>query len=118
MLQAAAQHDFLNPTTIGTFGGSTGAILAVTFTIRRVFGVNKPAVPFVLALVLSFALAGSQGSLKTVIDWIIALVNACLLFCAVIGANETANVAVNPQPAGQGQQQGAGPKRVFSSFFR
>ncbi|HEV8525660.1 MAG TPA: hypothetical protein VGQ71_14285 [Terriglobales bacterium] len=118
MLESATQHDFLNPITIATFGGSTGAILAVTFTIRKVFGVNRPAVPFVLALAFSFALAWSQASLKTVIDWIIAVVNGCLLFCAVAGANETANVAVNPQAAGQGEQQGAEPKRMIRSLFR
>lgn len=74
-------------------------------------------VPLALAVAISFALAWSRAALGNMLDWIVAVGNACLLFCAVVGANETANDVAHPQPGGQGKQQGAKSKRFFQSFF-
>src|SRR5215471_15159180 len=106
MLQTGS-HDFLNPSTIGSFGGSTAAILAVTVALRKALRINTPILPLLLGLAISVALAYSQGSLKSLLEWIVAVVNGCLLFLAVIGANEATNSAINPQPVGQGEQHGA-----------
>jgi hypothetical protein len=121
MLLAATPSDFVNTSTILTFGGSTAGIIAINVAARKVFRVNHPGVPFGAALVLAFALAASQGVLNTLIGWVVALVNACMLFCASIGANEIATDAATPKPAGKGEQQGKERKKsvaAFTSFFR
>jgi hypothetical protein len=112
-----ATSGFLDPKTIGAFTGATTAVTVVTAVARRVLGLSKPWVPFVLSLAISFALAHASDALSGVLGWVIAFVNACLLFCAVVGVNEGANDVAHPQAAGQGKQQGAVPKTWLASFF-
>jgi hypothetical protein len=116
ILQTGGPTDFLDPKTIGAFGGSTAAVLAVTVALRRVFRVDTPIVPFALSQIVSFVLAYTGATLKDPLGWLLAFVNGCLLFCAVVGANEGATNVAHPQPAGQGKQQG-GKKQFFSSYF-
>jgi hypothetical protein len=98
-------------------GERTAAILALTVTIRKVFNINRLYVPFGLAIVLSFALAFSQDTLKGPLAWFIVLVNACLLFLAVVGANETTDNVAKPKAAGGGEQQGGPRRKLIQSFF-
>lgn len=119
MFDTSATKDFLDPKTIGTFGGATVAIFAITATLRKAVRLNSLIVPLVLAMALSFFLATNQGSLKDGLGWFIAVVNGCLLFLAVVGANETTDNAAKPKPAGVGEQQGVAPvpRRFIRSFF-
>src|SRR4051812_12111536 len=109
--------DFLSEATIGTFAGATGAVAAVTVLFRRVFGVNHPSVPALASLIISFGLAQAAGKLHDFMSFLIAFLNGCLLFCAAIGANEAATSVAHPQPAGQGEPQGAKKKEWFQSIF-
>jgi hypothetical protein len=98
-------HNFLDSTTIGTMGAAAAGVFAVCVLVRKVFKVNHPAVPAVTSMLISFGLAGSNGTLNTFLGWIIAALNGCLLFCAAVGANETATDFVTPKPVGKGQVQ-------------
>ena len=112
---------YLDPNTIKAFAGSTAAILAVCVALRKVFRLNRPIIPFVLSLLMSFAIAATDGAQHDLWTWVVALVNGCLLFCAVIGANESAVDAATPKPAGAGEQQGKSrlpPAKFFASYFR
>jgi hypothetical protein len=104
---------FVDSKTIGAFGTATAAVFAVTATIRKLSGIGTPWVPFLLSLGFSFALAYSSDALNGPLGWVIAIVNGCLLFSAVVGLNEGASARV----AGRGEQQGAPPKKFFASFF-
>lgn len=118
-LQTAAQSStgFVDAKTIGAFAGATAAVFAATAVVRRVLGYSKPWVPFVLSLIVSFALAQASKALGSLLDWVVVVANACLLFCAVVGVNEGTENVVNPPPVGKGQQQGASAKTFLGSFF-
>ena len=99
-------QDYLNETTIGTFGIATVGIFAVGVAFRKVFKLNHPLVPFVTSVAISFGLAASKSSLNSFLGWLIAAINACMLFCASVGANETVTDFGKEKPAGGGEAQG------------
>lgn len=117
MIIQAASQDYINETTIGVFGVATAGIFAVSVVFRRVFNINHPIVPFVMALLISFGLAAGKQT-HTFMTWLIAFLNSCLLFCAAMGVNETAVDLATKKPAGKGKQHG-GPGRMpwLKSYF-
>jgi hypothetical protein len=115
---AAQSNGFVDAKTIGAFAGATAAVFAATAVVRRVFGYSKPWVPFLLSLIVSLALAQASNALHTLLDWVVAVANACLLFCAVAGVNEGADNIAHPPPVGQGEQHGAEEKKFLGSLFR
>ena len=113
MIQAAASQSFIDEKTIGTFAVATAGIIAVSVVFRKVFNIHHPVVPLVCSLVISIGLALNNGT-NTFLGWIIAILNAALLFCASIGANEIGT----SQPIGGGEQQGSEPMPWFKSYFK
>ena len=120
MLLDTTPNNWIDSSTILTFGGATTAVFVINVVARKVFKVNHPGVPFAASLVLAFALAISQAALHTVMGWVAALVNSCVLFCASIGANEVVTDAATEKPVGKGEQQGKQPRKAVPaliSFF-
>jgi hypothetical protein len=115
--------DYINETTLATFGVATAAILAVSVVFRKVFKVNHLIVPLITSLAISFALAANQHTLGKPIGWLIALLNTALLFCAGVGMNETVAGAGQMTVVGGQKQQGKRPEGprpsqpAFKSFF-
>ena len=114
--------DYVNESTLATFGVATGAIFAVGVVFRKVFKINHPIVPLITALAISFGLAFNQNSLGKPIGWLVALLNSALLFSAAVGANETVAEVAQKKPAGKQQPQGKrkGPRPsqpAFRSYF-
>jgi|SoiMethySBSTD1v2_1073268.scaffolds.fasta_scaffold1458659_2 hypothetical protein len=111
---------FITASTILSFSVASGGVFAFTATVRRV--VNKSwayhAVwPFLMCLIISYALAQASAGLDSPLGWIIALLNACMLFMSVVGINETVDSAVKGKSVGGGKPQGAGPGQWSHSFF-
>lgn len=112
---------YVDRDTIKTFAESTAGILAVCVALRRAFRINHPLIPFALSLLLSFAIAGTDGTQHDLWSWVVAFVNGCLLYCAVIGANESAVAAATQRAVGSGQQQGKRllrSRRFLASYFQ
>lgn len=110
-------QEFMNPVNIITFTGSTFAITIICSVFRRLWGVSNPMLPATLALILCFGFAYDEGFPHNFVGWLVLIVNACMLFCAAVGANETASNFVNPPTVGKDQQFGGGKRDWFSSFF-
>ena len=110
--------DFFDEQTIGSVSGAAAGVFFLTVAIRRVTGLNHPAIPFALSTLVSFGLAASQGRLNHFLGWLLAFINGGMLFCAVVGGNETVTNALTEKPAGQGRPHGKGPSAWFESFFR
>jgi len=113
MIDNTQSLNFIDEKTIGTFSVATLGIVAVTAVFRRVFKIHHPLVPLICAVVISVALAISQGT-RTILGWVIVVFNAALLFCSSIGANELGTGA----PTGGGEQQGGKPMPWFKSYFK
>ncbi len=80
MIDVAVPQDYVNETTLAAFGGATGVILGVSVALRRAIGLNHPVVPFLAAIVISYASAISKAVPSTLLAWLISFLNACLLF--------------------------------------
>jgi hypothetical protein len=108
---------YVDRNTIKTFAESTAVILAVSIALRRAFRINHPVVPFILSLLLSFGLAISDGTKHDFWTWVLAFVNGCIMYCAVIGANETVVDFATAKPAGEGKPHGRPPAKFLASYF-
>lgn len=120
LFDTTTPSNWVDGPTLLTFGGAAAAVFAINVVARKVFRVNHPGVPFAASTFLAFALAASQGALHTVMGWVIAIVNSCMLFCASVGANEVVTEAAKEKPIGKGEQQGKQPKGpipALTSFF-
>ena len=119
MTDPVTATNFIDGEAIRNFAVATTAVFAVSMTIRRTTGISHPVVPLFVALALTFTLAATDGKLDSVLNVLLALVNACLLFLAAVGANETVTEGVKETPAGQGEKQGkrARTKRWLGSYF-
>jgi hypothetical protein len=69
---------------------------------------------------ISYGLAANANILNTLLGWIVALLNACILCTSVMGINEGVLNAATPKPTGGSGPQGkrAGEGRFLMSFFR
>lgn len=105
--------DFITTTSILTFGGASLGVLFISTAFQRVTARNWIIVPFITALIVGFVISGSTDALSTPLEWLVALVNSCILFCTVTGANELAA----SRPAGGIRPQGRPNRKWFVSWF-
>jgi hypothetical protein len=102
-------QQFVTPESILTYTGATVAVVAISTTLRKVTGSNSIWIPFITSLVIGFVVAGASGSLNSLLEWLVAFVNCCLLFCTAIGANEFI--------ASKSKTQELVPSKWFVSWF-
>ncbi|MDX6560058.1 MAG: hypothetical protein QOF72_3107 [Blastocatellia bacterium] len=110
--------DFFNWQTLGTLAAASGAVVAVSNTIRRLTRLAGPTVPFVISLAITFAGAAQTSSLAKWSDWVLTFLNSCLLFCTATGAQEALVVGAEgaaPKPL---TPHGAPPAKWLSSWLR
>lgn len=84
----AAGTDFLTAKALGTFSGASVATVITGNTFRLLSRRDWPIIPFVCALGFAYAAATIVGHPKSASDYGLILLNACLLFCTALGANE------------------------------
>jgi hypothetical protein len=76
---------FLTIETIVTYGGASIAVMAVTNTLRSVFGLTKAWIPLVVSLVVAYAGIYLVNDTINVQNGIISFFNACLLYASAAG---------------------------------
>jgi hypothetical protein len=113
---------FFTPASLLTIGGATVAVVAVSNTARKVFGVRSPKVAFFASV--GVALYGSivtgvlaqgfaNGLLQAIGTVPLIVLNGCLLFTAAAGVNE---LSVG-RPVGKAKKHAATRKVFFGSWF-
>tara|TARA_R100001198_G_C5191931_1_gene184277 strand:- start:35 stop:400 length:366 start_codon:yes stop_codon:yes gene_type:complete len=77
---------YLSPANIGVLSAASGGVLAVTNTL----GILSPRVnSLVVAALVSLFLAILNASQRgTTLDYLLAPINGCILFCFTLGVNE------------------------------
>jgi hypothetical protein len=114
-----AGESFFTADSFGTVAECTAAIIIFTNTVRKLTRWTTPLIPFVISLAVGFVVAGAfAGKLNGPAEWLIALLNSCLLFLTASGGQEAAVLAGQAQPPGAVTRQSATPVRFFSSWFR
>lgn len=98
-LPFAADTDFLTGKALGTFTGASLATVLMGNTARYLTKRDWRIVPFLFALVFAYVGAEISGDPTTLSDFLLVLLNGCLLFCTAIGANQVL-VSVADQPGG------------------
>jgi hypothetical protein len=98
--------------------GLTGATVVVTNTAARAFGWAPKWLGLVVALVLCVGLAAARSS--AIEEYVLALLNACLVYLTAAGASSAGAAAVSaPKEGGTLESSGgeAQPPRFFHSWF-
>jgi hypothetical protein len=114
-----AGETFFTTDSFATVAGCTGAIILVSNTVRRVTRLTTPLIPFAMSLVIGFVVAGGlAGKLNTPMEWLLALLNSCLLFCTATGGQEIAVTGSQGKAPGPVAQQSSEPVDFFSSWLR
>lgn len=109
----AATDQFLTASSILTFGGATTAAFVISITAQRILDRTTIWVPFIVSLIVGFAIAHTTHALNTPLDFLIALANACLIFLATTGANELSA----RRPAGKVAKHSRPPGAWLVSWF-
>lgn len=86
----SSTSQFVTGASIGTFAGATGAVWGVSNALRQAFNIDRPFIPLLVSLAVSYGIVISSGS-HSVLDYALAFVNGCLLFLSAAGLQQTAN---------------------------
>lgn len=85
---------------LGTFAGSSGAVLVLYNTFRTLLKRENLWIAFAISLIVSFVVAGATSALVGLTGYFLAFLNGCLLFTTAAGAQQI--IAAPPsQPAVQ-----------------
>jgi hypothetical protein len=114
---AEAAQTLFTLQSFATLGGATLGVVVVTNTFRKLTGRHSPWVPFTASVAISILGAHLAGSLSGV-GWLLALLNACLLFCTALGLNETVVDIANTPPPGMVSPQGRKPIKWLSYWVK
>jgi hypothetical protein len=111
--------EFFTWASFAQVGGCTLGVAVAATVIGQLFKSATPWIPFVLALLISVISAGASGAIanpfgqavgspaffKEFGDWVIVVLNACLLFCGALGLNDVGRSATTRSPVPEGQRQ-------------
>jgi 4-amino-4-deoxy-L-arabinose transferase-like glycosyltransferase len=113
----AVIHDYFTWQALGTLTGASVAVIIVSNTMRVLFKRDSPWVGFLVSVLMSFIGAYYSSSLISGLDYVLAFLNACLLFCTATGMNQAA-VETKPTPEGQPKPYGARKVNWLSPWLR
>src|SRR5579864_7397366 len=109
---------FYTVATLFTLGGSATAVWLITSTIGYLFGVkDSQRLKKWLGIVLSLALAlvgATQVQDRSILTWIVAIVNGFLIYLTAVGANTNVSSA-SEEPKSPVRETGR-RKKVRGSF--
>lgn len=65
-MQMANAQEFFTPDAISHFATAVAAVIAVSRVVRHLCKAERPAVTFVIALMIAYLSAGASGTLSAV----------------------------------------------------
>jgi len=102
-------QDFITWADMLSLGGASSATFVVGGAIQHVLNRNVRWISLAVALVLGAFLFLTQASEPRLLDWILGLVNGCLIYLTAVGMNSVAAVTTGPVDA----LGGAAERRSF-----
>lgn len=103
---AASETDFFTAKALGSFTGASLATVVTGNTARVLAKRDLVVIPFALALLFSYVAAQIISDPRSLGDFLLVLLNGCLLFWTALGANQTLASVAKPQETGVLQRQG------------
>lgn len=114
-----AVQNFFTIESFATFGGASLIVLVLTNTYRKLTKQDHAIIAFLAAELVAFVGAYEAHSLTCPVQYFVAALNGCLLFCSALGINETAtNVTAPLPPPGSVKPQGAKRVKWLSSWYK
>ena len=110
-------QEFYTWSSLGTLAIAAGAVIVASNTLRTLFKIDSPWIPFAVSLIITAAGAYAASKLKTPPDWVLTILNACLLFCTATGAQQGL-VAAKPRPEGEPRPYGSHPVKWLTPWFK
>jgi hypothetical protein len=107
-MSAVLPGQLFTAVNIGSVTIATSAIIVVTNTLYTLFRLQQKWTAFAMALIIAYLNVLFSAEPQW-FDWILAFVNACLLFCSALGLNEI--VVSSKKTTGKDVAE-------FSGFFR
>jgi hypothetical protein len=86
-MSAGLPGQLFTAVNIGSVTIATSAIIVVTNTLYTLFRLQQKWTAFAMALIIAY-LNVMFSDTPQWYDWVLAFVNACLLFCSALGLNE------------------------------
>jgi hypothetical protein len=78
--------EFLNGTGLAVLSGASLAVTVITNTVQALSKRSSPWVPFIASLaIVGVVTLASKSSASDAMTWLLAFINACLLFCTAAG---------------------------------
>jgi FtsH-binding integral membrane protein len=114
-----APNDFITWQSLLTFSGATMATVVVSNTYQRMRNRNPKWLALAVAQVICLAVvfqahqSAAPGVATPWTDWLVAVVNGCLVFCAATGATTVGDSAQEGTLVGKSAGSPATPKREF-----
>jgi hypothetical protein len=111
-------QNYFTTASLLTLGGASLAVVVVGKTIRTLFKWDSPWPAFIVSAAVCFTGAYSLNALSHASDYLVSILNTCLLFCTALGMNEVA--AHDGGLKARGPTAGSGRKHVdwWSSWIR
>lgn len=115
---------FLDGAALAVLSSASLAVTVITNTVHALTKRSSPWIPFLASVVIVVGVTLATGKTKEPITWLLALVNACLLFCTAAGiqgvigqvAPRTPDPGAKPQSfAGRWTQSWLAPQRTARS---
>jgi 4-amino-4-deoxy-L-arabinose transferase-like glycosyltransferase len=85
---STSPQDLYTIATLGTFAGSSGAVLILYNTFRRLFNKESVWIAFIISLTVSVIVAIATSSLTDLAGFFLVILNGCLLFSSAAGTQE------------------------------
>jgi hypothetical protein len=108
--------DYFSWAGLGTLAGAVAAVVVVTNTVRQLLKIDTPWVAFVVSILVVYGVALGSHALNSVAGYIISFLNACLLFCSALGANQS--LVAGAKRAGDTQAFGTRQVRWLQPWLR
>lgn len=102
----AGTTDFVTNQSIGTFAGATTTVWVVGNTVRLAVRRDWPLFPLATGLGVAFVLAGTAHQLHTPLDYLLAVLNGCLLFLTATGVQQATLAEVKSSEGSRRQGKG------------
>lgn len=85
-------NEFYTLTTLSTLAGATGATVAITNALKTAFDLSPKWLGLVVAEVICVGVLSATGAAH-VSDWLIAVLNGCLVYATAAGATSAGHAA-------------------------
>jgi hypothetical protein len=117
-METSVSSDLFTWASLGTLTGLTGATVVITNAAARAFGWTPKWFGLAVALVLCVGLAAANN--RGIDEYVLALLNACLVYLTAAGASSAGAAAIDvPKASGapESTDGGAQPTGFFHRWF-